>query len=305
MDELGNILREAREAKGLTLSEVQDEIRINAKFLAAMENGQYNLLPTPVHVKGYLRNYARFLSLDPAPLLERYEFGARNKPKKKPKPAALNSDLADLPPLPLRDDQPFFDPVNVELSGKKGSNSGSIQRLVLIIALLIALALIANRFIPLFTGNRDGSEAITTSITEAVDNIINNNVGGAEFETPTPDVSLIPGAGNVITSTGRNIVDIPTATATRPSLPATLDVIRLRLDITERTWLRVTIDGEIVFEGLARRGDDPYEWDAQQSVTLLTGNANGVFVTINDIELGKLGGRGEVVEETWNTTGNE
>jgi hypothetical protein len=67
----------------------------------------------------------------------------------------------------------------------------------------------------------------------------------------------------------------------------------------------VTIDDEVVFEGLARRGDDPYEWDAQQSVTLLTGNANGVFVTINDIELGKLGGRGEVVEETWNTTGNQ
>lgn len=306
MDELGNILREAREAKGLTLSEVQEEIRINAKFLAAMENGQYNLLPTPVHVKGYLRNYARFLSLDPAPLLERYEFGARSKPKKKPQPAVLNGDLPNSQPISLRDDQPFFDPVNVELSGRKASNSGSVQRLVLIIALLIALALIANRFIPFFTGNGDGSEAVTNGITEAVNNIINNSVGGSDFETPTPDVSLIPGASAVITSTGRNnVVDIPTPTATRPSLPATLDVIRLRLDITERTWMRVTVDDEVVFEGMARKGDDPYEWEAQQGVTLLTGNAIGIFVTINDIELGKLGGRGEVVEETWNTTGNQ
>ena len=109
----------------------------------------------------------------------------------------------------------------------------------------------------------------------------------------------------MITSTGRNVVDIPTATPTRPSLPATFDVIRLRLDITERTWMRVTIDDEVVFEGMARKGDDPYQWEAQKGVTLLTGNASGIYVTINDIELGKLGGRGEVVEETWNTTGNE
>lgn len=308
MDELGNILREAREAKGLTLSEVQEQTRISMKFLAAMENGQYNLLPTPVHVRGYLRNYARFLSLDPSPLLERYEVGKNSKGKKKAPPvaAAYNGDLADHPPLPIRDDQPFFDPVNVELSGRKASGSGSIQRLVLIVALLIALALIANRFIPLLTGNGDGSEAVTNSLTETVNSIINNgNVGGSEFATATPDSSLIPGAGDVITSTGRNIIDIPTPTPTRRSLPATLDVIRLRLDITERTWMRVTIDEEVVFEGMARRGDEPYQWEAQQSVTLLTGNANGILISINDIDLGKLGARGEVVEETWNTTGNE
>lgn len=305
MDELGNILREAREAKGLTLSEVQEQTRISTKFLAAIENGQYNLLPTPVHVRGYLRNYARFLSLDPSPLLERYEVTKSSKTKKKAAPPTYNGDLPDGPPLPIRDDQPFFDPVNVELSGRNMPGSGSIQRLVLIIALLIALALIANRFIPILTGNGDGSEAVTDGITNTVNNIINNNGGGSEFETPTPDVSLIPGAGEVITSTGRNIVDIPTPTPTRPTLPATLDVIRLRLDITERTWMQVTVDDEVVFEGLARRGDDPYEWEAQQGVTLLTGNANGIFVTINEVELGKLGGRGEVVEETWNTTGNE
>jgi cytoskeletal protein RodZ len=304
MDELGNILREAREAKGLTLSEVQDQIRISTKFLAAMENGQYNLLPTPVHVKGYLRNYARFLNLDPVPMLERYEFGAKSKTKKKPPPAAYNGDMPDGPPLPIRDDQPFFDPVNVELSGRKVSNSSSVQRLVLLIALLIALALIANRFIPFFTGDGNGSEVVTNSINQTVNNILNNGEEVSDFDTPTPDVSLIPGAGEVITSTGRNVVDIPTPTATRPSLPATLDVIRLRLDIAERTWLQVTIDEEVVFEGMARKGDEPYEWEAQQGVTLVTGNASGVFVTINEIELGRLGERGEVVEETWTTTGN-
>ena len=79
----------------------------------------------------------------------------------------------------------------------------------------------------------------------------------------------------------------------------------MRLEVTERSWMQVTIDDEIVFQGIARNGDDPYEWEAQDSATLLTGNGIGIFVTINDIPLGRLGGRGEVVEETWTTTATE
>ena len=52
----------------------------------------------------------------------------------------------------------------------------------------------------------------------------------------------------------------------------------------------------------ARKGDEPYVWEALQEAQLLTGNAIGVIVTINEVPLGKLGGRGEVVDETWTTT---
>lgn len=82
MNELGHILREARETKGYTLEDVQEEIRINAKYLKSLENGDYNALPTPVHVRGFLRNYARFLGLDPQPLLDRYESYLSRPPSK-------------------------------------------------------------------------------------------------------------------------------------------------------------------------------------------------------------------------------
>ncbi|NET69455.1 MAG: helix-turn-helix domain-containing protein [Moorea sp. SIO1G6] len=55
MNELGHILREAREARGLSLAEVESETRINSRFLAALEEGEYQALPTPVHVRGFLR----------------------------------------------------------------------------------------------------------------------------------------------------------------------------------------------------------------------------------------------------------
>lgn len=301
MDEVGSLLREAREAKGLTLAEAHEGTKINTRFLEALENGQYDLLPTKVHIKGYLRNYARFLDLDPEPLLTRHELNQGARPGGT---AAFPDEIidGDQPITPV-EDQPFFDPVNVDLSrgGKRGL--GSSQRWIIIIALVISLALIGNRFIPLITGNGDGSEAITKGIQEAVGNLTNGENSEGTEET-TPVATVVPLSGDVITSTSRNDpVRLPTMTPTRPSLPATMESILLRLDITERTWMQVTIDGEVVFEGLARRGDEPYQWEALEQARLLSGNAAGIFVTVNDVELGKLGGRGDVVDETWTSTG--
>jgi cytoskeleton protein RodZ len=300
VDELGSLLREAREAKGLTLAEAQQATRINSSFLEALEDGRYDLLPTQVHVRGYLRNYAKYLELDPKPLLDRYELNKDNFRNQK-QPVTVE-DISGLEPIPPREDQVFFDPVNMDLSGGAKRDSGSALRIIIILALIASLALIANRFIPLITGNGDGSEALSSGIEEAVSNITNETEGQP---TITPDPAIIPGAGDPITSTSRNTaLQLPTPTATRPSLPATLEQIRMRLEITERTWMRVTIDDEVVFEGLAREGDGPFEWEASERAQLLTGNAIGVFVTINDVELGRLGDRAQIVDETWTTTGN-
>ena len=64
MAEIGQSLREAREAKGLTLDDVEQEIRIRSNYLEALENEDYDRLPGEVYVRGFLRNYARFLGVD-------------------------------------------------------------------------------------------------------------------------------------------------------------------------------------------------------------------------------------------------
>lgn len=308
MDELGNILREAREMKGLTLADAQEETRINARFLEALENGNFEELPTPVHTRGFLRNYARFLELEPEPLLERYEaYHGRRPLPANPSPAQAQTAVTPDSPLQPRVDQPFFDPVNQDLDGTAQSSAESTVRLVIIVALLITVALAASRFVPMLLGNGDGQDNLPQMI-EAI--MAGDDEAGAAEETPAgdaegnaPDVTSEP-----IQPTERNNPDaVATQDAiapTRPALPATLESIHLRLDITERTWIRVTIDGEVVFEDQVTQGDGPLEWDAEEDVHLLTGNAAGVFVTINETELGRLGGRGEAIEETWQTTGN-
>lgn len=73
MFEIGATLREARVRKRLTLQQVEDDIKIRVKYLQAMENEEFDVLPAPAYVKGFLRAYATYLGLDADIILQEYE----------------------------------------------------------------------------------------------------------------------------------------------------------------------------------------------------------------------------------------
>jgi cytoskeletal protein RodZ len=308
MDEFGHILREARETKGLTIKDVQQEIRINVAYIDALEQGEYDTLPSPVHARGFLRNYAHFLGLDPQPLLDQYE---RQLDGHAPPTAVLDSSEKTRPTtiIPSRKDQPFFDPVNYRVNDGRGSprEKGTMMRVVVIIALMIAIGLVASRFIPSLQQEEDPGSAITDGITDVLTNLQDeaiNAVSGEADADPLATPASTPIFGEEIVSTSRNNVDneLPAIAPTRPPLPATMETVRLKLEVLERAWMEVTIDGDVVFTGFAKEGDPPYEWEAQEEAIVNTGNAIGLYATVNDVPLGRLGGRGEQVEETWRTT---
>src|SRR5690606_26206891 len=68
---LGALLRERREAMGVTLAEVEVATRIRQKYLSALESEEWHLLPGEVVGRGFLRNYADYLGLDPQEIMER------------------------------------------------------------------------------------------------------------------------------------------------------------------------------------------------------------------------------------------
>jgi cytoskeletal protein RodZ len=67
------MLQTAREKKGVDLSRAERDTKIRAKYLAALENGDTSQLPSPVYTKGFLRNYALYLGLDPDEVLTRWK----------------------------------------------------------------------------------------------------------------------------------------------------------------------------------------------------------------------------------------
>lgn len=73
MFEIGNTLREARLRRGLDILDCEAETKIRAKYLRAMEEEQFDLMPSPTYVRGFLRAYADFLDLDGRLVLDEYE----------------------------------------------------------------------------------------------------------------------------------------------------------------------------------------------------------------------------------------
>ncbi|MEW6458964.1 MAG: RodZ domain-containing protein [Bacillota bacterium] len=73
---LGQALKEARKARGLSLDLAEEETKIRKKYLVALEEEQYHVLPGRVYAKAFLRTYARFLELDVDSVMA--EFQAQN-----------------------------------------------------------------------------------------------------------------------------------------------------------------------------------------------------------------------------------
>ncbi len=312
MEEIGSILKEAREARGLSYSEVHDALRINPKFLKAMELGQLDALPSVAHARGYLRKYARFLHLESEPLLERYEYFRRHQPAPTPPTAPPPPPAMVLPPEP--ESGTFFNPLNRELETHPADSRSDRVSWFIILALLVFIALLSWRFLPRLLGQEQSSLTLE-NLTTAVNEILGREAAEEEAPpveeddngVPEPSSELIVPTGRTTGSTADPIESttgaepLPPPLPTRNPLPATIDIINMQIDITERSWLRVIVDEINVFEGQALRGD-VLTFTGSDFVNIRTGNAFGVVVRINDIDIGRLGERGQVADQTWETT---
>src|SRR5881398_1135733 len=79
MPGIGETLREARMRQRLDITDVEAQTKIRAKYLRALENEDFQMLPGPTFVRSFLRTYAEFLGLDPHLLVEEYR--ARHDPR--------------------------------------------------------------------------------------------------------------------------------------------------------------------------------------------------------------------------------
>jgi transcriptional regulator with XRE-family HTH domain len=74
--------------------------------------------------------------------------------------------------------------------------------------------------------------------------------------------------------------------------------LRLVLDLKEKSWARIIVDGKRVFEGILNSGSNPI-WTAQDKIKIRIGNAAVVYAYLNDKPLGVLGEKGEIIEKVF------
>ncbi len=83
---LGDTLQRARQARGITIEDAARATRIPRRYLEALEQENFTILPAPVYARGFLRSYSGYLGLDPGELLPFFPVGHVEEPKLEPLP---------------------------------------------------------------------------------------------------------------------------------------------------------------------------------------------------------------------------
>jgi len=295
---LGEWLRQRREERGLSLIQAEQDTRILRRYLEALETGNYDALPDLVVGRGFLRNYARYLDLDPLEAVDRYS--QRVAP---PEVATVRVDEAS----------PFatgpFDPVPLHSLPSRLSRRGRLY--ALIAALLVALAALAWWAYPrvatwldvekpfsFLTGSRD----TPTEPVPTVHSATRTAATATSAATATIPPSLMPTA-----------LEAPSATPTRrpsvtPSpLPIPTEVVYtgifMEIVFTDTSWIQVTVDGVRQFQGELEK-ETHRSWYADEKIELRIGNAGAVVLTLNGQKLGALGAPGDVVDIVFERVGD-
>ena len=236
MPALGEEFRSAREARGLTLSDVAEQIHIRSVYLNAIENDDWAAIGAPVYVRGFIRTYARFLALDAGEAVAQFNETA---PVERPAPTATAAGDERERPMPS---------------------------LWTIVAALVALALVAFVGYEYWQYSQGSSSVAPAAVAPAAQ----PSASPTGSEAPVAEASTIPS-------------------------PAAAGRHRLAIRLTQRSWLRVTVDGKTVIEGIFPAGTSRTFTGSIADVR--AGNAGGVTVAANGRSPAPMGKDGDVVEQ--------
>ncbi|HVO72230.1 MAG TPA: RodZ domain-containing protein [Aggregatilineaceae bacterium] len=293
---LGQRLREAREAKELTLAEVERQIRIRAKYLEALEDGDYGSMAL-VQAQGFLRNYARFLGLDLELLLAELDSGKHGRRRGVSLPVSRHAPPESPPEDSIRPavravvQAATPRPTSRRSRGPRARRGflGNILIIVLAGAIVVAVVVGGTRLIDSLVQSETRSTAggIET-LAPATEEMTASEAGspsGDQTGTPTPPEAL---------------ATTPEQSYTPPELTGTGVIVVI--EIVQPTWVRVTADGVVQYEGLAHEGDI-LNYSGSQSVEVRANNAAGLKLTVNNQPQGVLGARGQLFDYTFSLGG--
>ncbi|HLM08817.1 MAG TPA: helix-turn-helix domain-containing protein [Thermoleophilaceae bacterium] len=141
MPSIGETLREARMRQRLDIADVEERTKIRAKYLRALENEEFSMLPGPTFVKTFLRTYSEALGVDPHPLVEEYR--ARHEP---------GDELEHIQSL---------GPPTVGRERRRGRRRGGPGTLALLVAVGVVCLLVAIGLLTDSDGDGTGERAAT------------------------------------------------------------------------------------------------------------------------------------------------
>jgi cytoskeleton protein RodZ len=261
MSALGERYRAAREARGLTLSDVAEHIRIRSVYLAAIEDENWSAIGAPVYIRGFLRTYARFLGLDPEEVVA--EFNAEASAPPAPVPSAPGS------------------PPKTTYLADEATPSRALSPLIWVASLVAVVLIAIVVYNEAALHARQSVSVLPSNSPSATPSIAPTAIAAAATDTPSDGPSGSPS---------------PVVSGS-PTASPLAGPVNLEVRISEPSWLRVTVDGNVSMEGTFPAGT-VRQFHGKVAM-LRIGNAGGVEIIVDGKSLGKLGSSGDVVERSF------
>jgi cytoskeletal protein RodZ len=191
MFEIGGSLREARLKRNLTPAEVQKAIRIRDRYLQALEEERWELLPGDAYVKGFLRTYADYLGLDGSLYVEEY-----------------NSRFA-------RPEDPLMVPERFARTGGRLGGVGFLRPLVVVGAIVAAVAAVAAWQLSGSSDKKLGSRSTSTPTTTASHQ---QTTPKGQRKHTHPVAVALPSRATVVASRGNSWLWVRSGSANGPTV---------------------------------------------------------------------------------------
>jgi cytoskeleton protein RodZ len=299
----GQSLRQAREARNITLQEIAATTKIGTRALQALEGDRFDQLPGGIFNKGFVRSYARCVGLDEEKTLAAYLAAAKVAPPETDMQALASPVSAAR--MPAGEPWPWW-----------ALNAATFVGLL---AVIVALGLGA---LWLKEHRRETRELAAPSRTESssvgasapasippqpavVASDPNAAVGGVGNPAVTGATNATPDAARASNS-NQNPPQSANQGANQAAVPAS--PVEISVSATARAWISVSSDGKKV-EQLVLDPDKPEmrsrTYKGQEKVLLIVGNPSGVTVTYNGKPAGALGIEGRRAMVTFTPQGIE
>jgi len=283
---LGRYLRETREAKERTLDDAVTALKIRRTILESFEQGNFAVADSQVQVRGMLRNYARFLGLEEERILEYYAATQNNIPRQRRRFGRVVEEESQLQaPRKITDTQPKPPTMLEPPPDRFGWVAGALRNAAFALISLASIVVIG--FIiydTLDLGGATGDEGIVQA--------------GLQTASAQPPGTITP------TYTATWTPRPADATATTDFSMAGIGGVQVSIEMLQRSFVRVSVDGNEQFAGVMEPGDEA-RYEGSNQIELTAASAPAVLITFNGIEQEPFGVRGQQAMWLFSPTGLE
>jgi cytoskeleton protein RodZ len=292
--EIGQKLRSQRELMGLSLGDVERHTHIRMHYVLALEEGDISHLPSPVQGRGMLSNYTSFLGLNAEAVLLRFADGLQ---------ASLYSRQAARNPTQTRSSR--------EEAHRMPARPSQMRRLFsmdLFVSGFLIIFLLGFAVWGALRVSALRSDQAPSSTAPSVSEVLISTQGQILTTTLTVEpTSILPTASTAISEVSpvEGVIPAPqteTPAIVEPTPSLENAPVQVVIVSRQRAWMRITVDGEIVFEGRVVPGS-AYSYGGVERIVLLTGDGGSLQVYFNQQDLGVIGSSGEVVERVFSIEG--